>query len=69
MPDRLKFLGDRTEPVKIDTDKIDVSKANLADLQRNLAKSRILDAALDHMESVGVDPNVASFDLTFGLKW
>lgn len=69
MPDQLKFLADRVEPVKIEMTKIDVSRNNLANLQRQLGESRILDAALNHMEAIGVDSAAASFELDFGLKW
>ena len=68
MPSRLSFAH-AIEPVRIDTARIEVSRDRLRDLQVELARAKILDAAFDHMQTIGVDPGVAAFELTFGLKF
>lgn len=60
-----RYLGEfRPEPVKMEINR----KSDLSALQQEVARSRILQTALEHMNDVGVDER-ASFSLTFSLTW
>jgi hypothetical protein len=44
-------------------------KGSLADLQGELAKARIVDAAVRHLNELGPEAAGFEFGLSFGLSW
>ena len=46
---------------------IDLKAGNVQTLNQEVAKAKILDAAMEHMATIGI--NRTHFGLTFGLVW
>ncbi len=70
MAERIEGIGDSRVLAKRDI-RLALENSSMADIQNELAKSRILEAVNRHIrDDLGIDPaQKFSFDLVFGLSF